>query len=174
LEEPIIQYSHRRTEESKLQCNNCTLKYLVLPKESKVILRNIFVQITCEPRKRVTGFYILRQGVPEGRSSKTYASYKQVKPWPWHVEVIPGIGVAGLMTNNKLCQVAWGIVINNSQLPKTLDEQFLVRVPVQSTDHGVHHHLLVVQLRRPRLHQLVELLITDGHKSQHSADSHIR
>ena len=83
------------------------------------------------------------------------------------------MSVAGLTTNSKLRQVVWGIVINNSQLAKTLDEQFLVWVPVQSTDHGVHHHLFVVQLRRPRLHQLVELLITDGHESQHNADTHI-
>ena len=39
---------------------------------------------------RNTGFYILRQGVPEGCSSKGYASFKQVKPGPWHKKVIPG------------------------------------------------------------------------------------
>ena len=38
-------------------------------------------------------------GVPEGRSSEGYASFKQVKPWPWHVEVIPGVSVMGLVTN---------------------------------------------------------------------------
>ena len=27
-----------------------------------------------------------------------------VKPWPWHVEVIPGVGVVGLVTNKELCQ----------------------------------------------------------------------
>ena len=25
-----------------------------------------------------------------------YASFKQVKPWPWHVEVIPGVSIVGL------------------------------------------------------------------------------
>ena len=69
----------------------------------EVILRHIFVQITSETRKRNTEFYILRQGVPEGRSSEGYASFKQVKPWPWHVEVIPGVSVVGLVTIVKSC-----------------------------------------------------------------------
>ena len=38
------------------------------------------MQITFETMKRNTGFYVLRQGVPEGRSSEGYASFKQVKP----------------------------------------------------------------------------------------------
>ena len=45
------------------------------------LLRHIFVQITFEIRKRNTGFYVL-QGVPEGRSSEGYASFKQIKPGP--------------------------------------------------------------------------------------------
>ena len=49
------------------------------------------MQITFETRKRSTGFYVLRQGVPEGRFSEGYASFEQVKSWPWHVEVIPGV-----------------------------------------------------------------------------------
>ena len=49
-------------------------------------------------RKRNTGFYILRQGVPEVRPSEGYASFKQVKLWPWHVEVIPGAAAVGLVT----------------------------------------------------------------------------
>ena len=40
----------------------------------------------------------MRQGVPEGRSSEGYASFKQVIPWPWHVEVIPEVNVVGLVT----------------------------------------------------------------------------
>jgi len=44
---------------------------------NKVIPRYIFVQITFETRKRNPGFYVLRQGVPEGRSSEGYASFKQ-------------------------------------------------------------------------------------------------
>ena len=44
---------------------------------------------------RNTGFYILRQGVPEGCSSKGYASFKQVEPWSWHIEVIPGVSNSG-------------------------------------------------------------------------------
>ena len=80
----------------------------------KVILRHIFVQITFETTKRNTWFYILRQGVPEGRSSEGYASFKYVQPWPWHVAVIPGVGVlVGLVTNKELCQVIWGIIIKN-------------------------------------------------------------
>ena len=47
------------------------------------------------------------------QSSKGHASFKQVKPWPWHVEVIPGVSVVGLVTNKKLCQVVWGIIIEN-------------------------------------------------------------
>ena len=66
------------------------------------------MQITFETRKRSTGFYVLRQGVPEG-----YASFKQVKSWPWHVEVIPGVSVVELVTNKQLCQVVGGIVIKN-------------------------------------------------------------
>ena len=52
------------------------------------------MQITFETRKRITGFYILRYGVPEGRSRKGYASFKQVQPWPWHVEVNCFLGMA--------------------------------------------------------------------------------
>ena len=36
--------------------------------------RHIFVQTTFKTRKRNTGFYVLRQGVPEGDSSEGYAS----------------------------------------------------------------------------------------------------
>ena len=71
------------------------------------------MQITFETRKRNIGFYVLRQGVPEGRSSEGYASFKQVKPWPWHEEVIPGVGVVGLVSKRELCQVIWGIIIKN-------------------------------------------------------------
>ena len=71
------------------------------------------MQITFETRKRNTGFYVLRQGVPEGRSSEGYASFKQVKPWPWHVEVIPGVSVVVLVTNEELFQVVCGIVVKN-------------------------------------------------------------
>ena len=39
--------------------------------------------------------FILKQGVPEGRFSEGYASFKQVRPWPWHVEVIPGSWCSG-------------------------------------------------------------------------------
>ena len=71
------------------------------------------MQTTFETRKRNTGFYVLRQGVPEGRSSEGYASFKQVKPWPWHVEFIPGVSVVGLVTNEELRRVVWGIIIKN-------------------------------------------------------------
>ena len=59
-------------------------------------------------RKRITGFYISRQVVPEGCSSEGYARFNQVKPWPWHVQVIPGVSVEGLVTNKELCQIVWG------------------------------------------------------------------
>ena len=72
------------------------------------------MQITFETRKRNIGFYILRQGVPEGRSSEGYDSFKQVKFWPWHVEVIPGVSVVGLVTNEELCKVVWEIIIKSS------------------------------------------------------------
>ena len=39
---------------------------------------DICVQIPFATRKRNTGFYVLRQGIPEGRSSEGYASFKQV------------------------------------------------------------------------------------------------
>ena len=55
----------------------------------------------------------MRQGVPKGRSSKGYANFKQVIPWPWHVEVIPGVSVVGLVANKELCEVIWGIIIKN-------------------------------------------------------------
>ena len=63
------------------------------------------MQITFEIRNRNTGFYVLRPGVPEGPSSEGYVSFKQVKLWLWHVEVIPGVGVMRLVTNEELCQV---------------------------------------------------------------------
>ena len=53
-----------------------------------------------ETRKRDTGFYILRQGVPEGRSIEGYTNFKQVKSW--HVEVIPGVSVVGPVTSEEL------------------------------------------------------------------------
>ena len=71
-----------------------------------VILRHIFVQITFE-----TGFYVLRQGDPEGRSSEGYASIKQAKTWLWHIEAIRG--VVELVTNEELCKVVWGIIVKN-------------------------------------------------------------
>ena len=71
------------------------------------------MQITFETRKRNTGVYILRQGVPEGHSSEGYVRFKQVKLWPWHVEVIPGVSVVGLVANKELCQVVWAIVTKN-------------------------------------------------------------
>ena len=55
--------------------------------------------------REVQDFCVLRQGVPEGRSSEGYASFKQVKSWPWHIEVIPGV--------EELCKVVWGIIIKN-------------------------------------------------------------
>ena len=71
------------------------------------------MQITFETRKRNTRFYVLKQGVPEGRSSEAYASFKQVKPWPWNVQVIPGVSVMGLVIDEELCKVVWGIIIKN-------------------------------------------------------------
>ena len=71
------------------------------------------MQIKSETRKRNTGFYVLRQGVPEGCSSEGYGSFKQVKSWPWHVEVIPGVSAVGLVTTEELCKVVWGIIIKN-------------------------------------------------------------
>ena len=71
------------------------------------------MQITFETRKRNTGFYVLRQGVPEGCSSEENASFKQVQPWPWHVEVIPGVSVVGLVTNKELCRALWEIILKN-------------------------------------------------------------
>ena len=70
------------------------------------------MQITFQTRKRNTGVYVLRQGVPDGRSRKGYASFKQVKSWSWHVEVIPGVSVVGLVTNEELCKVVWGMIKN--------------------------------------------------------------
>ena len=56
----------------------------------------MFEKITFETKiTRNTGFYILRQGVPEGCSSKGYASFKQVESWSWHIEVIPGVSNSG-------------------------------------------------------------------------------
>ena len=74
------------------------------------------MQITFEKRKRNTRFYVLRQGVPEGRSSEGHASFKQVKPRPWHVEVIPGVSVVGLVTNEELYKIVWGIIFKNFML----------------------------------------------------------
>ena len=34
------------------------------------------------------------------------------KSWPWHVEVIPGVNVVELVTNEELCSVVWGIIKN--------------------------------------------------------------
>ena len=55
----------------------------------------------------------MRQGVPEGRSSEGYASFKQVKSWPRHVEVIPGVSVVRLVTSEESCRAVWRIIITN-------------------------------------------------------------
>ena len=57
--------------------------------------QTVFVQIMFETRKRNTRFYVLRLGVPEGHSSEGYASFKQVDPWSWHIEIIPGVSNSG-------------------------------------------------------------------------------
>ena len=36
-----------------------------------------------------------------------------MKTWPWHAEVIPGVNLVGLVTNEELCKVVWGIIIKN-------------------------------------------------------------
>ena len=60
------------------------------------------MQITFETRKPV-GVYVLRQGVPEGRSGEGYTSFK---PWPLHVEVIPGVSVVGVRVRGRRERVA--------------------------------------------------------------------
>ena len=53
-------------------------------------------------------------GSSRGTLQRKDASFKQVKPWPnWHVEVIPGVSVVGLVTNEELCKVVSGIIIKN-------------------------------------------------------------
>ena len=52
-------------------------------------------------------------GSSRGTLHRRYAGFKQVKSWPGHVQVIPGVSVVGLVTNKELCQVVWGIVIKN-------------------------------------------------------------
>ena len=37
--------------------------------------------------------------------------FDQVKPWPWHVEVIPRVSVVGLVPNEELCQVVWELLL---------------------------------------------------------------
>ena len=59
--------------------------------------------------RKANAVYILRLGVPEEHSSKRCAGFKQVKPWPWHADAIPGVSVVGLVTHKDL--VVWGIVI---------------------------------------------------------------
>ena len=60
------------------------------------------MHIPFETRKKNTGFYILKQGVPRGRSSEEYSNFKQVMSWPWHVEVIPGVSAAALLFSTSL------------------------------------------------------------------------
>ena len=71
------------------------------------------MQITFETRKEKYRIFVFSDGVPEGRSSEGYADYKQVKPWPWNVEVIPGVSVMGLVTSEELCKVVWRISTQN-------------------------------------------------------------
>ena len=54
-----------------------------------------------ETRKGKTGFYVSRQAVSEGRSSEGGASFKQLKPWLWHVEFILGVSVVGLVRDRQ-------------------------------------------------------------------------
>ena len=57
------------------------------------------MQITFETRKRNTLFYILRQGVPEGRSSERYATQTS---FGLGIGVIPGVDAVGLVTKKRV------------------------------------------------------------------------
>ena len=71
----------------------------------------MFVHITLETGKITSD--------EDGSSRETlqrriyYASFKQVKPWLWHVEVISGVSIVELVTDKELCQVVWGMFIKN-------------------------------------------------------------
>ena len=45
--------------------------------------------------------------------SEVYANLNQIRSWPWHVEIIPGVSVVGLVINEELCKLVCGIIINN-------------------------------------------------------------
>ena len=60
----------------------------------------MFVQITSEIRKYIILFFEA-QSTRRTLQGRIYARFKQVKPWPLHVEVSPGVKV--VVTNKELC-----------------------------------------------------------------------
>ena len=104
------------------------------------------MQITFETRKRNTELYVLSQGVPEGRPREGLAS------WIWHVDAIPGVSVVGLVTNEGLCQVVWGIITERGGVWKM--SMSLVNLNkedgVWKMNNGAAHQLPLSRLKTSR------------------------
>ena len=81
---------------------------------------------------RNTGFYIFRQGVPEGCSSKGYASFKQAEPCSWQIEVIPGVSLVGLVDKltyrlSRICSLASEDIKQKERKEKEKGDWWLIK-----------------------------------------------
>ena len=77
----------------------------------------IFVQITFETRKRNTRLFLcFEAGSSRGTLQRRICLFKKVKPWPWHVEVIPGVSAVGLVTHEELCQVVEALLLRTLRM----------------------------------------------------------
>ena len=79
----------------------------------KRLFSDIYLWISCLKQGREIQDFMFWGKGPEGHSSDGYASFKLLKSWPWHVELIPGVSVVGLVTNEELCKVVWGIIMKD-------------------------------------------------------------
>ena len=57
------------------------------------LFSEVYLRTLCLKQGNEYKINILRQEMPEGRSSEGYTGFTQVKPWPWHVAVIPGVSL---------------------------------------------------------------------------------
>ena len=82
-------------------------------KFDEMLFSDIYLCRLCLKQEEKYRILCFEAGVPEGLSREGYVGFKQIKPWLWHAEVIPGVSAVGLVTNEELCKVVWGIIIKN-------------------------------------------------------------
>ena len=70
------------------------------------------MQITFETRKRNNDFIFWGKEFQRDAPAKDMLVLNKSSLGPG-IEVIPGVGVVGLVTNKELCRVIWGIILKS-------------------------------------------------------------